>query len=176
MRKWILVASLLTVAAIISAGCSAGATPAALTPVPASETPAAPQATATVAAPTQAAPTLAPTPLAGGTAAPTGTGITVIKGNVSLEFKGAVYDAQKKQAILNLSGNLPTPCHKLQTDVSAPDDQKQIKVSVYSLVDPNVICAQVIKPFEAAVPLGTLASGSYTVLVNGQSAGSVTVP
>lgn len=176
MKKWIWVTSLLTIIALISASCAAGATPSAGTSAPASETPAAPQSTTTAASPTQAAPTLAQTPLVGGTTAPTGTGITVKKENVAIDFKGAAYDAQKKQAVLNLTGSLPTPCHKLQADVSAPDDQKHVNVSVYTLVNPNVICTQVIKPFETTVPLGTLATGNYTVFVNGQPAGNVTVP
>jgi hypothetical protein len=175
MTKWVEITLLLILAGGLVSGCAPSATQAVPTAVPpaATATQLAPL-TPTVAVPAvPAAPTgAAPTP-AGGTAAPGGT---VKKGNVLLDFKGVSYDAIKKQAILNLTGSLPTPCHKLQTDVTAPDAQNRIAVSVYSLVDPAVMCVQVIKPFETAVSLGSLASGTYTVTVNGDSVGEVKVP
>ena len=98
------------------------------------------------------------------------------RGSVSLDSKSVTYDAAHKQAVLNLSGSLPTPCHQLKTEVSKPDAQNRIDVSVYTLVNPALMCTQVIKPFEAAVPLGQLASGRYTVYVNNAQVGEVTIP
>jgi hypothetical protein len=172
MLKIVKVASLLILAAGLISGCVASATPEA-PPLAPTQPPPAP-ATQTVAAPTQpvSQSQAAPTP-AGGKTVPGGS---VKRGNVLLDFKGVSYDANKKQAILNLAGSLPTPCHKLQTEVSPPDARSQIAVSVYTLVDPTLMCAQVIKPFETAVPLGALAAGSYTVSVNGEPVGEVKVP
>ncbi len=115
-----------------------------------------------------------PSPLA--TFAPTGIGGNLKKGSVVIESQAVAYDAAKNQALLNMSGSLPTPCHKLQSDVAQPTAENRIDVSVYSLVNPNTICTQVIKPFEASVPLGTLTTGKYTVYVNNAKVGEVIIP
>jgi hypothetical protein len=72
---------------------------------------------------------------------------------------------------LSLSGSLPTPCHELRIVVEEPDAQNNIEVDVYSVVDPNAICIQVLQPFEASVNLGSFPSGHYTVVINGEVAG-----
>lgn len=65
-----------------------------------------------------------------------------------------------------LKGNLPTPCHELRVVNDEPDAQNRIKLDVYSLSDPNAVCAQMLEPFEQSVYLGSFASGHYTVWVN----------
>jgi hypothetical protein len=80
------------------------------------------------------------------------------------------------QYLLQLSGSLPTPCHQLRVEVSEPDEENRILVEVYSLVDPDEVCIQVLEPFEANVPLGSFESGSYTVLVNGEQVGEIAAP
>ena len=54
-----------------------------------------------------------------------------------------------------------------------PDDNDQINVNVYSLVDPAEICIQVLEKFESNIPLGSYSSGNYTVLVNGEPVGEI---
>jgi hypothetical protein len=75
------------------------------------------------------------------------------------------------QVSLVLQGELPTPCNQLRVEMREPDAENKIMVDVYSVVDPDQICAQVLEPFEAAIDLGTFPSGHYTVWVNGQMAG-----
>jgi hypothetical protein len=75
------------------------------------------------------------------------------------------------QTMLRLTGSLPTPCHQLRVAVPQPDAQGNIAVEVYSVVDPDRMCIQVLKEFSASVPLNGLAPGNYTVLVNGEPAG-----
>jgi len=77
------------------------------------------------------------------------------------------------QFVMQLSGSLPTPCHQLRVEVSEPDEQNRIQVEVYSLVDPEQVCIQVLEPFEANVHLGSFASGAYTVWVNGEQVGEI---
>mgnify|MGYP005842853309 CR=1 FL=1 len=74
---------------------------------------------------------------------------------------------------LKLSGTLPTPCHQLRVVVSQPDAEERLNVEVYSVVDPNQVCIQVVEPFEANVPIGSYTSGEYIVLVNGEQVGEV---
>jgi len=75
------------------------------------------------------------------------------------------------QIFLLLNGSLPTPCHQLRVEVSEPDGQNRVRVEAYSLVDPNAICVQVLKAFEASIRLGSYASGHYTVWLNGKRVG-----
>jgi inhibitor of cysteine peptidase len=79
------------------------------------------------------------------------------------------------QVRLNLKGALPTPCHQLRAEVSGPDDQKRIDVEVYSLVDPEEVCVQMLEPFETSINLGSFPSGTYSVWVNGEEVGDITV-
>ena len=72
------------------------------------------------------------------------------------------------QFMLMLKGSLPTPCHQLRVAVSPPDAQNKIVVDVYTVVDPNTICAQVLEPFEENFPLGSFPTGHYTLWVNGE--------
>jgi hypothetical protein len=76
---------------------------------------------------------------------------------------------------IKVKGTLPTPCHQLRMAVGQPDAAGNIDVEVYSVVDPNVNCAQVLQDFEHSVSLGDLPAGKeYVVLVNEQRAGTIT--
>ncbi len=79
------------------------------------------------------------------------------------------------QVRLNVSGNLPTPCHMLRAEVNEPDTQNRIEVELYSLVEPDVICIQVIQPFESTIPLGEYPPGGYQVYLNGELVGEFTL-
>jgi hypothetical protein len=175
MTKIVGIGILLITAALLAA-CTASVTPAVQPTAPvisATQPAATPTQAQTVAAPSQPT-SQTPHPLA--TAAPTGIGGSLKKGSVVIESQAVAYDAARNQALLNLSGGLPTPCHKLQADVAPPTADGRIDVSVYSLVNPNTICNQMVKPFEAAVPLGALKAGKYTVYVNNAKVGEIMVP
>lgn len=77
------------------------------------------------------------------------------------------------QFVLSLKGTLPTPCHFLRANIGQPDAEKRIRVEVYSLVEPDVICIQVVQPFEVNLPLGSFTDGPYSVLVNDQKVGEI---
>jgi hypothetical protein len=103
------------------------------------------------------------------------------KGDESMK-RGEVYiDSQEiltlesfpPQFRLHVEGSLPTPCHELRAVVGEPNAQNQIPVEMYSLVDPNVECIQMLEAFEADISLGSYSSGSYTVFVNGEEAGQI---
>jgi hypothetical protein len=70
------------------------------------------------------------------------------------------------QFMLNLKGNLPTPCHQPRVVVHAPDAANRIIVEAYTLLDPNKMCVQVIDKFEANIPLGSFPHGHYTIWIN----------
>jgi hypothetical protein len=89
-----------------------------------------------------------------------------------------IMESYPVQINLHLVGNLPTPCHHFQADVSAPNSQNEIHVRVYSLVNPMVMCTQVLQPFDenVSIPMTGAADGTYSVLVNGQLVGEFTYP
>ena len=95
-----------------------------------------------------------------------------VRGNIFIEESGLlIRESYPPQISLNISGNLPTPCHQFRADVSKPDTENKINVDVYTVVNPDVMCIQVLKEFTESINLGTYPSGHYTVLVNGQSVG-----
>jgi hypothetical protein len=80
-------------------------------------------------------------------------------------------DTQPVQLSAMIKGTLPDPCHQLRAVLSGPDENNAIYLEVYSLVDTSIACITVLKPFEATIPLGSVSSGHFTVVVNGQILG-----
>lgn len=76
------------------------------------------------------------------------------------------------QIELLISGHLPTPCHELRVKVEPPDEDGNIHVEMYSVADPEILCAQVLRAFTVTVPLGSYPTGSYLVWVNGETIGN----
>ena len=94
------------------------------------------------------------------------------RGNVFIQEYGLmIRESFPPQVSLAFSGDLPTPCHELRAVVGEPDADNKIIADVYSVVDPDMICTQVLKPFQANMDLGTFPTGHYTVWINGEMAG-----
>ena len=94
------------------------------------------------------------------------------RGNVYLkEASLVIRESFPPQVSLTVQGDLPTPCHQLRADTGTPDAENRIEVDLYTVSDPNKVCAQVLEPFEASIDLGTFPTGHYTVWVNGKMAG-----
>ena len=94
------------------------------------------------------------------------------RGIIFIEEKGLVIrESYPPQIALGFSGNLPTPCHEIRAEISEPDAENKINVDVYSVVDPNMICTQVLKPFMENIELGTFPDGHYSVWLNGEMVG-----
>lgn len=100
----------------------------------------------------------------------------MIRGSVFVESSEILLlESFPVQAVLQISGALPTPCHKLRANVSEPNEKNEIQVELFSLTDPGAICIQVLQPFETSIPLGSYESGEYTVFVNGEEVGKITL-
>jgi hypothetical protein len=82
-----------------------------------------------------------------------------------------IRESYPPQISLSVSGDLPTPCHELRAEINPPDPESKITVEIYSVVDENMVCIQVLEPFEEYIDLGTFPSGHYSVWVNGELAG-----
>ncbi len=104
--------------------------------------------------------------------APQPSDATLTRGTVFLHEAGLIIrESFPPQISLTLSGDLPTPCNQLRAEIMPPDTTNKIVVDVYSVIDPNQICVQVLESFEASIDLGTFPTGHYTVWVNGEMAG-----
>ena len=94
---------------------------------------------------------------------------SLTRGEVFLEVKGlATLESYPVQFMLQLKGELPTPCHQLRIAASPPDVDNKVNVDVYSVVNAAEICIQVLAPFEVAFPLGSYPTGTYSLWVNGE--------
>jgi len=103
---------------------------------------------------------------------PEDAGLT--RGNVYLLPEGiniTVTESDPVQATLNLTGTLPNPCYHLRVVVNPPDGQNQIKIEVYSVANPDAVCADMLKDFAAQIPMGSYAKGHYKVYINDQMVG-----
>ena len=104
--------------------------------------------------------------------APQPSDVNFSRGNVFIEEMGLlIRESFPPQITLGISGNLPTPCHQLRAVISVPDTENKINVEVYTVVDPNMMCTQVLKPFQENIELVTPPTGHYSVWVNGELAG-----
>lgn len=72
------------------------------------------------------------------------------------------------QVVLNIEGELPTPCHILEYTVSDPDEQGRIEVEMWSEAPADEQCIQVLEPFEERVRIGEFEEGQYEVYLNGE--------
>lgn len=94
------------------------------------------------------------------------------RGNIYIDEASLVIrESFPPQISLSLSGELPTPCNQMRVEINPPDSENKILVDVYSVIDPDKVCIQVLEPFEEQIDLGAFPSGHYTVWVNGELAG-----
>lgn len=93
----------------------------------------------------------------------------LVRGNAFIDSAELlILESSPLQFTLALKGSLPTPCNQLRVDISPPDSENKIVVDVYSVVNADEICAQVVEPFEENVPLGSFPAGHYTLWINGE--------
>nr|BAL44362.1 hypothetical conserved protein [uncultured bacterium]BAL56560.1 hypothetical protein HGMM_F40G09C07 [uncultured Chloroflexota bacterium] len=81
-----------------------------------------------------------------------------------------VLESYPPQYVLLIQGTLPTPCHELRVRVSAPDEEGNVHIEVYSVADPQRVCIQVLKSFSERIPVLS-GAGKYTFWVNGKKVG-----
>lgn len=78
----------------------------------------------------------------------------------------AVLESAPPRVVLTVMGYKPTGCHQLRVAAGQPDAQNRVLVEVYTVVDPAMLCTQVLSPFREEVNLGTFAPGMYTLVIN----------
>lgn len=82
------------------------------------------------------------------------------------------------QAHLHITGDMPTPCHRFRAEVAAPNSENQIHVTAYSIVNPDMMCTQVLEPFDenVSIPMDGATDGTYSVWLNGEQVGEFSYP
>jgi inhibitor of cysteine peptidase len=97
---------------------------------------------------------------------------SLTRGNVLIDNSDLlIMESYPIQVALTLQGSLPTPCNQLRVIAKPPDEQNRIQVDVYSVIDPEQLCVQVLEPFEVNIGLGSFPIGHYSVWVNGEQIG-----
>jgi hypothetical protein len=91
------------------------------------------------------------------------------RGNLFIEDAGVKVQPGRggaAQVLLSLSGSRPSPCHHLRVEVGPPDAANTLRAEAYTVIAADRVCQQVLRPFAAEIPVGPLAPGDYTLLVN----------
>jgi hypothetical protein len=116
------------------------------------------------------------TPLPATSYLPQETDAALTRNSVTLEsMEILTLESFPLQFTLALKGTLPTICHQLRVNINEPNSKNEINVEVYSVTDPNEVCALVVTPFEANIGLNSFPVGTYNILVNGESAGQISI-
>jgi len=68
--------------------------------------------------------------------------------------------------VIEVQGTLPDACSELAEHPSVTVDGQRVTVQLQWKRPQGLLCAQVLRPFSTAVELGTLAPGTYTLVVN----------
>lgn len=84
-----------------------------------------------------------------------------------------VMESYPLQFSLQITGSLPNPCHYLRIIIYPPDVQNRIEIDLYSVVNPQTMCTEVLKPFEVSIPLGSYPTGNYSIFINGSLVGEI---
>ncbi len=123
----------------------------------------------------------------GGQTTPTPFGPDEPPGNNYENILGSVYISEANlmvmesypiQVALNISGELPTPCHTVRAIVTPPDGDMEFHIQIYSEAKADEVCIQVLQPFSenVSLPLQGLADGTYSVWLNDEKVGEFNYP
>lgn len=76
------------------------------------------------------------------------------------------YDYTPPRAALGLVGYMPSVCNELRVEISPPDEEYNVFIEIYSLVNPAIQCDNVFQQFETSILLGRYSPGRYYVWIN----------
>jgi len=77
------------------------------------------------------------------------------------------------RAELHVLGSMPSVCSELRIKVNPPNNQYQIGIEIYSVVDQKPNCENVFQQFDTTILLGEYSAGQYTVWANDSFVGSI---
>lgn len=103
----------------------------------------------------------------------------MVRGPVYLgEMQLFIMESYPVQVSLHILGELPTPCHTFSYSITDPNDKMEIHIDVFSIVEDEAVCVQMVQPFEEniPIPMAGKADGNYSVWVNGEIVGEFSYP
>jgi hypothetical protein len=99
--------------------------------------------------------------------------LTSIRGEQVMIEILAVVQSPQGDWLLKITGQLPTPCHKLQWEHQV--ENRDLNFTIISTQEPDSMCAQVIQNFEQTIPIPDLPAGVYNVYINGVLIGEISI-
>jgi hypothetical protein len=84
-----------------------------------------------------------------------------------------VADSTPLRTELTILGSMPSVCNELRINVNPPDENYQIAIDIYSIIDPTISCDNVFQQFETNIILGEYSAGQYSIWVNGSFVGDM---
>jgi hypothetical protein len=88
---------------------------------------------------------------------------TVTITSVSLSER---YEFSPPRSMISLVGYMPSVCNELRVNINPPDENYNVFIEVYSLINPDIQCDNVFQQFETSILLGTYSPGRYPIWVN----------
>ena len=82
-----------------------------------------------------------------------------------------VMESYPMQVVVELRGDVPSPCHDIHWEIADPNEDNEIHITVWSIVDPRAKCASLIEAFEERISVGDFEEYGYSVWVNGVKVG-----
>jgi hypothetical protein len=98
---------------------------------------------------------------------------TPIRGEQVMVETAALEQSSQGEWSLKITGQLPTPCHKLQWEHQV--ENRDLNFTIISTQKPDSMCAQVIQDFKQTIPIPSLPAGVYNVYINGVLIGEISI-
>lgn len=77
------------------------------------------------------------------------------------------------RAELTILGSMPSVCNELRIEVNRPNSAYEIRIEIYSVINPKVDCENVFQQFETSILLGIYSAGVYSIWVNSSFVGDI---
>jgi hypothetical protein len=82
-----------------------------------------------------------------------------------------VMESYPMQVDVIVRGDVPSPCHELRWEIAEPNENNEIHIEVWSVVDPAANCDALLEPFEERFRVGEFTEYGYSIWVNGMQVG-----
>ena len=98
----------------------------------------------------------------------------LMAGDITIDSSSVfLAESQPPQVMVNFAYFQPTPCYQLRVEISGPDADNHINLKAYAVAEKDKPCAlmALATPLQASLNLGSLPSGHYIVVLNGNQIG-----
>lgn len=82
-------------------------------------------------------------------------------------------EANPGKSQLTILGSMPSVCDELRIQVNPPNPAYEIRIEIYSVINPKINCDNVFQQFETSILLGRYSAGVYSIWVNSKYVGDI---